>query len=216
MDTKEFTVHDRLGPVVVRGTLLADKRFGSDRKPRWTDLALYQIVETLRTWRVTARCQCSPPRILQTFPQTIEDAPILCGRCEKPFTVETDRREKVFRYALEVTARSWVYHRRDSACVKPRHKITTIAELKKSDGRWNNLFPCNRCKPFDIEDMNDTDEIAEERPDERIYLCTDGPDVVKRLYHHSSEISVLAARLLREAAVVDPEIERAITGSRRI
>lgn len=217
MDFKEFTVQDRLGPLTVRGELLADRRFGADRKPRWTDLALYQVTTTVQDWRVTVACEgCQPARTLVVNAGTLSEAPIICGQCDKPFTPDERQREKPFRYALEIIARSWVYHRVPGPCVKKRHMITTVGEVEKSNERWRNLLACRTCTPVDLVDMNDNDRIAEERQDSHVYLCSDAITIVNRLYRHSGEISPLAAGLLREAAMKDPEIAAAVKSTRRI
>lgn len=216
MNNKEFSVHDRLGPLTVTGSLLVDQRFGSDRKPRWTDMALYRIVETDHDARLTISCGgCNPPRVLLASPDALA-APIVCGNCEKPFAPDMRQQDKPFRYALEIIARSWVYHRVDGPCVKRRHKISTVGEVWDSNARWRNLLPCTRCKPDDLKSMRDDERIAEERQDPHVYLCSDASAIVKRLYHHSGEISEMAAKMLREAARLDPDIARAWRGSRRI
>lgn len=213
MDNREFTVHDRLGPLTVTGQLLADQRFGSQdytRKPRYTDMALYGIVETQQNRRVTVSCQgCTPARSLLVSEVTLHDAPVVCGRCEKPFLPDASQEDEPFRYVLEVIARSWVYHDINGPCKKTRHSIQTVGDVYKSVERWRNLVPCNRCNPPDLQDMKDGERIAQERHDTHLYLCTDPLSIVKRLYHRSGEISVLAARLLREAAVKDPAIATA-------
>ncbi len=217
MENKEFTVHDRLGPLTVTGKLLVDQRFGSEHKTRWTDMALYQVVETAQDRRVTVSCQgCTPPRTLIVGVDTFSQAPIVCGQCQKSFTPDEKQRERPFRYALEIIARSWVYHRVDGPCATKRHKINTVSDVRKSAGRWRNLYPCQKCKAPDLADMRDDESIAEERQDSHVYLCPDATTIVRRLYHHSGQISQLAAKLLREAARKDPDIATAWKNQRRI
>lgn len=218
MENKELTVHDRLGPLTVTGKLLVDQRFGSDRKPRWTDMALYQIVETNRDRRVTLSCEgCAPPRALVTNAITFAEAPIICGRCRKPFTPERHQQERPFRYALEIIARSWVYHDVNGPCIKPKHLITTVGKVKESPGgRWRNLLPCTRCHPADLEKLRESDRIGEERADTHVYLCSDAKAIVSRLYRHSGELSQMASRMLREAARKDPDIAAVLARPRRI
>lgn len=167
MEVKEFTVRDRLPrPITFRGLLLADCRYGSDVKLRWTDMALYRI---------------------------------LGSRSD-------------FRYALEITARSVVYHAVSGPCARPeRHRITTIADVRKSPERWDTLIPCDRtgCEPEDLEKLNDNDQIAEEVEEPHAYLCVYAIDIIDRLYHHSGEISELAADMLNKAARNDSYIDRA-------
>jgi hypothetical protein len=216
MDNKDFTVHDRLGPVTVTGRLLVDKRFGSD-KPRWTDMALYQIVETGSHWQVAVQCGgCTPPRRLAVGVTMLADAPVVCGGCQQTFSPITGEKERPFRYALEIIARSWVYHRHGGPCVKSRHAISRIADVKKSGGRWRNLYPCRRCNPPDLEEMGPNERIAEEREDCHVILCTDATSIVYKLYRRSGDISELAAKLLYEAAAKDDDIARALRSTRRI
>lgn len=217
MENKEFTVKDRLGLVTVTGALLADQRFGSDRKPRWTDMALYRVVETLDDWRITLSCTgCSPPRTLLTRVDTLGEAPIVCGGCEKQFVPDRSQPDKPFRYALEIIARSYVYHRADGRCAKRRHRYSTVEEVRMSSGRWRNLFQCPVCKPPELEDMRDDERIAEERSDTHVYLCSDADSIIRKLYQRNGEISVMAAKLLREAARNDPNIDLALKTQRKI
>jgi hypothetical protein len=194
MEHKEFTVHDRLGPLTITGQLLSDQRFGSGRKPRWTDMVLYRLTRTERDYSRTARSSGPDQR----------------------FVLEERRRESSFRYALEIIARSWVYHGATGPCVRERHTITTIGEVRGSPGRWKNLLPCTRCNPPDLEKMRDDEHIAEENPDAHLYLCYDARSLVKRLYRHSGEISELGAKLLNEAAMADSGIAVALRERRRI
>lgn len=218
MANREFTVHDRLGPLTVTGQLLSDQRYGgSFNTPRWTDMALYGIVETLQNRRVTVSCQgCAPARSLLVSESALLDAPVVCGRCEKPFILDGSQDDKPFRYVLEIIARSWVYHDVNSACRKSRHKIQTVSDVYESVERWRNLVPCNRCNPPDLQDMQDGDRIAQERHDTHLYLCSDADAIIQRLYHRSGEISVLAAKLLRAAAREDPSIALAWKRLRKI
>lgn len=194
MEHKEFIVHDRVGAVSIIGTLLSDQRFGSETKPRWTDMALYRIIETRRSHSRTVR-GAAPGQ---------------------PLFVEEDKREKPFRYALEIIARSWVYHDATGRCVKERHTVTTVGEARQSPGRWRQLYPCTVCNPPDLEKMDAGDRIAEENEELHLYLCSDASAVVKRLYRHSGEISVLAAKLLSESASKDRPLALALRRPRRI
>lgn len=194
MENKEFTVHDRLGPLAIRGVLLSDQRFGSDRKPRWTDMALYRVTKTERDSSRTARS----------------------GGRDQPFLLEEKRSERSFRYALEIIARSWVYHHATGPCVRERHTIVAVGDVRDSSGRWRNLFPCDKCKPEDLEEMSDDQFIAEENADTHLYLCYDAQSLLRRIYRHSGEISVLAAKLLAEAAQNDPAVAVAWKAKRKI
>lgn len=164
-EVQEFTVRDRLGDLTVKGRMLADCRYGRMDKPRWTDMALYQVVDP----------------------------------------------DSEYRYALEYVARSFVYHRADGPCARKGHRITTVSEVRASEHRWRWLFPCRKpgCRPGELESMNDNDRIAEEKDNPHLYVCRDAPDILKRLYQHSGEISELAVKLLTQAAQKDPAIARA-------
>jgi hypothetical protein len=162
-EIQEFTVHDRLGPLTLKGKALAVFMEGRDDKPRWTDMALYRIIDT--------------------------DTP--------------------YRYGLEITARSYVYHRPSARCAKPHHKRTTVGDVRQSDNRWRNLFPCERCNPPELERMNDINRISEERDDPHFYVCIDPADIIAKLYQRNGEISEMAAKLLRKAAHEEPEIAKA-------
>lgn len=60
METREFIVHDRVGQFAFKGRILSDCRYGANtRKPRWTDMALYQVDDSedgyCYLWEVAAR-----------------------------------------------------------------------------------------------------------------------------------------------------------------
>lgn len=174
LEVKEFEVRDRMGPLTLRGKLLADCRYGSESKLRWTDMALYKVVD----------------------------------------------RSSRYQYALEIIARSFVYHRANGPCLRKKHRITSIVMLRARAGenRWKALYPCTRsgCAPGDLEDLDDDYRIAEEQPDTHLYLCTRPADILDRLYRHSGHISELAAELLHKAAKEDPGIEMAWKKTRRV
>jgi hypothetical protein len=218
---KEFVVHDRLGELRVTGELLSEQRFGGDgTKLRWTDMALYAVTETVHDGRlaVTVECEgCVPSRVFTLGAEFYDQGAILCGLCGKPFIPSEQQADQPIRYALEVVARSVVYHRVGGPCVRKRHMITTVGDVKRSDYRWDNLTACDKpgCRPPDLEDMRDNEKIAEERTDPHVYACTDAASVITRLYRRG-EISGLAAKLLRESARKDPDIAKAMRNPRRI
>lgn len=195
MEDKEFIVQDRLGSLILRGFLLSDRRYGSEHnKPRWTDMALYRLTRTERDYSRTVRS----------------------GGPDQPLFLEPGRNERSFRYALEIIARSWVYHDATGPCVKERHTVVSVGKIRQSVGRWENLLPCAKCKPADLEDMSDDQVIAEENPDTHLYLCLDAQSLLRRLYRHSGEISGLAAKLLTDASLADPAIAAALKTKRKI
>lgn len=169
-DVQEFQVFDRLGPLTLRGRILASCRWDKTDKPRWTDMVLYGVVDT----------------------------------------------ESEYKYGLEIIARSVIYHRMGSSCVRPRQRFTTVGEVYRSNFRWTNLIPCGKCKPGDLHDLNDNDRIAEEKDKHQLYLCTDAADIVKKLYRRQGEITEIAAKLLYQAAQKDPSIAQAWKSNRRV
>lgn len=165
-EVQEFTVRDRLGPLMLRGRVLADCRWGGNpSKARWTDMALYEIVDD----------------------------------------------ESPHRYALEIIARSFVYHRFNSSCVRKKHRLVTVGEIAESEHRWEFLVPCPKrsCNPPDLNQMRDSERVAEELDEPRLYVCTDAKDILRKLYSHSGEISELAEKMLVQASRQDPDIARA-------
>lgn len=50
-EVQEFTVRDRLGELTLRGIMLADARYGRSDRPRWTDMALYQVTDPASEFR---------------------------------------------------------------------------------------------------------------------------------------------------------------------
>lgn len=217
-EIQEFTVRDRLGPVTVSGRILADCRYGRLDKPRWTDMALYEIVASDSALRSTDEFteglrrqllrEMENEEAILALPSTTRAAVNgVVTRTLRHMTVAPP----VYRYVLEFVARSFVYHRVDGPCVKSSHQITKVGDVRESEHRWNNLMPCPKrgCRPPDLEDMSDSDQIAEEKDKHHIYLCTDAPEIIKKLYQHSREISGLAAKLVTEASEKDDRIAQA-------
>lgn len=170
MRKKQFTVHDRLGPVKFVGQRLAYCKWGGgEDKLRWTDMALYKI------------------------------------------TTE----ESEYRYVLEIIAKSYLYHRMDGPCVRSRHRTSRVADIRANGHRWENLRPCPRCAPGELEDMQDSDTVSEETDDRTILPCTSPSDIIKKLYQRNGEISEVAAECLQQAAKEDPEIATAWITVRR-
>ena len=89
-------------------------------------------------------------------------------------------RSSHWKYAIQVIAKSYVYHRVDSPCVSERHRIATIKHIRSSDHRWKNLYPCWKkdCTPPDLEHMTDDAQVAEEREEPSLYLCTNPADIL--------------------------------------
>lgn len=177
MEPSEFIVHDRLGPLTLRGYTLSDRRWkprrgdGLDRR-RWTDMVLYRV--------------------------------------EDP--------KSPYQYALQITARSIVFHRPGGPCASPRHRIVTAAEVWKDSERCISLVPCRKpgCRPQELGLMDGQAKIAEEQDDHHLFLCTSASDILKKLYRQKGEISSLAGDVLEDAARVEPRIAQAWKTRRRV
>jgi hypothetical protein len=224
-DVHEFTVRDRLGPVKVTGRILADRRFDRLSKPRWTDMALYEVVASDRSPRSTDAFteglirqltrELSGEKLILSLPEAAQGA-------LNDTVARTLRRmapaPPVYQYLLEFVARSVVYHRIGGPCVKSSHRITKVGDVRDDEYRWGNLSPCDRrgCYPPDLKDMSDSDQIAEEKDNHHLYLCTSAPDIIKKLYDRNREISGLAAEVLVEAGGKDPRIAQAWRSKRRV
>lgn len=217
-EVQEFTVRDRLGPVKFTGRILADCRYGRMDKPRWTDMALYEITDPQRTMRSVEEIETElaqdltkePP--FQELPE--EQADALIGSMMPHIIPRIMNEQRPYRYVLEYIARSYVYHRADGPCARAHHRWTTVGHIKVSNHRWRNLFPCTRCKPEDLEDLDDNVRIAEEQEKSHPFVCTDAVDIVNHLYRKNGEITQLAAKVLIQAAGRDPEIRRAMKNRR--
>jgi hypothetical protein len=222
LDNSEFTLHDRAGaPLRFKGQLLSDMRWGSGPKPRWTDMALYAVSSMAhdRTLRVAVECEgCTPRRTLMIEQRSLDEGDILCGRCGKLFIPSETQRDEQVRYALQITARSRMYHAVNSPCVRSKHRKRTIASLKGDPERLRMLSPCPEtgCRPPPLDRMGPQERIAEERDDPQLYLCVSAADVISKLYRRNGEITVLAAKLLREAAIKDPDIALAMISRTRV
>lgn len=209
-DVKEFALRDRLGPLVVKGELIADSRFGSETRPRWTDMALYRVADP---GGVPRSKQFLHDIAADTMNNTQRAA--LAGVMPRLVNLLYDT-QPIYHYVIEIVARSYVYHRFPGGCVKPRHHISTVAEIRESNHRWRNLFQCEKCRPPELEHMQTHQKVAEEKPESQVYLCTTASDIISRLQRRNGEISLLAARMLRKAAVHDPDIAAAIEAERRV
>lgn len=219
MESKELTVHDRLGPIRFKGSLLSDKRWTLSRQVRWTDMALYAVDSMAHDshLRTTLECEgCQPARLLLVGPETIDEGAILCGICAKPFVIAERQEEQPIRYALEITARSRVYHQLGSRCVRSKHRIRKVKEVEQDTARWGELVPCRDCRPSRLSQLGPDQYIAEERDEPQIYLCISAAAVINKLYRRNGEITELAAKLLKDAAVKDLDIAEAIDSRRRI
>lgn len=227
MDTPEvqqITVRDRLGPVSFQGHILADCRWGRSDKPRWTDMVLYKIDndDALRSSGVFVEV------LLNEFTEELSDR-------DPFFKLRPHQRDALndmmsrtlqhvvtlqqkYRYALVITARSYVYHRPGSPCVKRRQRFTTAGEVRSSNHRWRWLVPCRKaaCRPKQLEYLNDSDQIVEEQDKNQLFICTSASDILARLYQRSGEISDLSAKLLIQAADSDPDISGALRSTRTV
>lgn len=220
MEVQEFTLRDRLGPLTFKGRILADARYGRLDKPRWTDMALYEITDPHSTQRSVKDIErelikdLSQEDVFRELPRTRRTA--LFDSMMPHIIPRIVEEQPVYHYVLAYVARSFVYHRADGPCVRDRHRITRVRDVRFTDDdhRWHNLFPCNRCHPEDLEDMNGSDRIAEEKDKHHFDLCTDASDVIARLYRRNGTISDLAAKLLYEARENDPAIARAFKNRR--
>lgn len=216
-------MRDRLGtPIRFTGELLADKRWeDAGRKLRWTDMALYAVHSMAHDQQLSVMtvCEgCRPARTLPVEQRILDEGSILCGRCGKPFVPAEVQEAEPIRYVLQIIARSCVYHRVGSPCVRSRHQLKTVAEIEQNGQRWWELKPCQEdgCKPPLLEEMAPQDRIAEEQDDPRFYLCKNAADVLNKLYRRNGEITSLAAKLLKDAARGDPDIAYAMQDRRRI
>lgn len=221
MEAQEFTVRDRLGPLRFRGQVLSDKRWDAGGKLRWTDMALYAVEGMAhdRLLRVTVECGgCRPARSFQTEQKIFDEGAIICGLCGEVFSWAEHQEEEPIRYALEITARSRVYHRVGSSCVRSKHRVWTAADIARDPIRLKELSPCpeSGCRPAPLGQMRPNDRVAEERDSHQIYLFTNAAAIINKLYRRNGEITNLAAKLLKEAAVKDADIAAAMTDRRRI
>jgi hypothetical protein len=210
VELKEFTMSDRLGPLVVKGEILADYRHGTENKPRWTDMALYKIVDS----GASPRPSTVITELVKKGMSNAQRAS-LAGFMPRLVALVYDAQPS-YQYAVEIIARSYVYHWVDGPCVKDRHLINTVSHVRESNHRWRYLSPCTRCKPVDLEEMALDTRIAEEASESHVVLCTSASDVVNRLYQRNGEISVMAAKMLRAAARHDPEIANVIHSTRKV
>lgn len=220
MQIEEFTVRDRLGPVVFKGQILADCRFAQSDKPRWTDMVLYGISDPASTRRSA--------QVIEQ--ELIRDLSRLDPLREMPRGRRTDflnslmphivprlvDEQPVYQYVLSFIARSAMYHLASSDCVRDRHRISTAAQVRAENPEWRGMWPCRRCRPDDLHRLSPGVRIAEEKDKHHLYLCTDASDVLSRLYRRNGEISELAVELLTKAAATDPAIARAFSSTRRV
>lgn len=220
MQIEEFTVRDRLGPVVFKGQILADCRFAESDKPRWTDMVLYGVSDPASTRRPAQVIEQELIRDLSRedlFREMPRGRRIdLLNSLMKHVVPRLVDEQPVYQYVLAFIARSSVYHLLSSDCVRDRHQINTVEQIRASNPGWRDLYPCRRCRPADLQRLSPGVQVAEEKDKHHLYLCTDASDVLSRLYRRNGEISELAVELLTEAATSDPAIARAFSSNRRV
>lgn len=209
-EIKEFTVRDRLGPLTLKGQILADFRYGREDKPRWTDMALYRIVPSGEALRAAEALE---EHVLRELTPTEREAvdPVL------PRLLRLlEERQPTYQYAVEIIARSYVYHRAKGPCAKTRHRVTTVGNVRQNNHRWRNLVECPKCKPDDLEYMPADAQIAEESEEAFVYLCANAHEIAAKLYHRNGEISAMAAKMVRAASKRDQGIAQMMRASRRV
>jgi hypothetical protein len=126
------------------------------------------------------------------------------------------------RYAVHIIGRSVVYHGADTNC-RQRPKSpwlrTTVEELYKADvSRYDELIACRErgCAPRNLDDLEGEEVIQVETNDHNLILAPTPKAIIQRLYKDYGQITMLAAKLLKEAALKDPGIHRAINMPRRV
>jgi hypothetical protein len=118
-----------------------------------------------------------------------------------------------YRYVLQVVMRSLVYHAVDGCS---RGVKTTVERIKTVDPqRYQDLEPCTKCEPGDVDKMEDTDRICVERDVYFAYECPTAGDVVDHLTKNG-RVTAPGGRLLGSAALLDPAFDEAMLPSRKI
>lgn len=119
------------------------------------------------------------------------------------------------RYVLCIIGRSVVYHRHDGPCNSG--VPTPIAEL--SDDLMEDLEPCRRCNPPDVEELARVSTIDLEEDRHAAHVADRAADVISKLRDpksSSGSISGPGQRLLAMASKVDDGIRSAATQVNRI
>ncbi len=123
---------------------------------------------------------------------------------------------KPFKYVLQTTSKSIVYHRADGAC--PHGLRQTVEKLLRNRDRYEALRPCPECLPgVDAHHLDSLEESAavnveQDRP--TLYKCRTIEQVIDSLRGRDGTIVGLGLGLLDEAAENDPDIERALAMER--
>lgn len=113
------------------------------------------------------------------------------------------------RYVLSVLGCSVVYHEPHSDC---NSGVTTkIADL--DDDRYDELVPCQRCNPDDLDDIPEERSVDVEQVRPTVHVCATAADLIAKLRDPKSPsgaISGLGQRLLGNAVRLDEELKRAM------
>lgn len=119
------------------------------------------------------------------------------------------------RYVLCIIGRSVVYHQHDGAC---NSGVPTTTEELSSD-LMEDLEPCGRCNPPDVEELPGVRVIDLEEDRHATHVCDRASDVITKLRDpksSSGSISGPGQRLLAMASRVDDGIRSAATQVNRI
>jgi hypothetical protein len=120
-----------------------------------------------------------------------------------------------YEYILHVVGRSLVYHKLGGCRKGVRTKVGAIAQ---DEARWQELVQCRFCNPKDLEDLDNEDEVLEEKNRPSIYYCQTPEEVIEALRNKKDggNLSGLALSLLDTAAMRDPAFAKARNIARTI
>jgi hypothetical protein len=118
-------------------------------------------------------------------------------------------------YVIHIVGRSMLYHVSKSDC---RSGVNTqVGILRRDDERYQNLLQCSRCKPKDLEDLDDTAIVAVEEDLHNLERFRSAEGVVEYIYKRSEQQqSGLSMKLLQTASRLDENIGEAMMKMRQL
>lgn len=114
------------------------------------------------------------------------------------------------RYVLSVIGCSIIYHEHRSSC--GRGVATMIASL--DDDRYDELEPCRRCNPPDLDDIPEERMVDVEQERYTVHICSTAAELIDQLRDPKSPSGAIGGpgqQLLGSAVKVDPELNRAMS-----
>lgn len=121
-----------------------------------------------------------------------------------------------YAYAIQIMGRSVLYHKPGGVC----HRGITmpVSVLAKDVERYQALKACSKCRPAELNDLDDGDKVAVEENLPTLHRCHNAAEVIDVMYTRSKreKRSGLSMKLLQTASTVDEDIAAAMMKMREL